>query len=358
MRKLLPLALALLLAPAAASAALSTAAYTRPGTLVAVDGARRLNLVCMGSGDVTVLFDAGAGNNASTWRLVQSEIAKVARACAYDRAGYGFSDAATRASDVNNTVDDLHRLIAKAPLKQPLVYVGHSIAGLYGAVLATRYPNDVAGVVLVDPSFADQYVRMLAAMPPAKRAGLKNAATGMIAGVSACLALAEKGALAHPQSKAEKDCIGPSDPRTGSALNDALLQQYASSKYLRANVSEFSSIAIASGVETVDKRQVDAAHITLDRKPLAILTQSALTPALPGLNEDEMKTIHAVWVAGHDRLAKLSTRGSNLVIANSGHYIQIDQPGAVIVAIRKIVGDVQRLSARVSRASAPPRGRP
>ncbi|OZB00524.1 MAG: hypothetical protein B7X67_20750, partial [Rhizobiales bacterium 39-66-18] len=68
------------------------ALYGKPGQLVDIDEGRRLNLVCQGSGSPTVIFEAGFGETSVTWRYVQGEIAKLTRACAYDRAGLGFSD--------------------------------------------------------------------------------------------------------------------------------------------------------------------------------------------------------------------------------------------------------------------------
>ena len=92
---------------AAASAANITpsAVYATPQQLVAVEGARRLNLYCIGSGNPTVVLDAGSGNSMATWRHVQAQIGETTRVCAYDRAGLGFSDAATRPSDLRNIVN-------------------------------------------------------------------------------------------------------------------------------------------------------------------------------------------------------------------------------------------------------------
>jgi pimeloyl-ACP methyl ester carboxylesterase len=113
--------------------------YTMPQRLVAVDGARRLNLYCIGSGEPTVVLEAGAGNSMMTWRHVQAEIAGFARVCAYDRAGLGYSDAATRPSSIANIVDDLHRLIAAAGITTPVVFVGHSLGGEAGLLFISTY---------------------------------------------------------------------------------------------------------------------------------------------------------------------------------------------------------------------------
>ena len=166
-KALAALALAVSLAPPSFAQTITpSSVYAAPQKLVAIDGARRLNLYCDGTGSPTVLLDAGARGSMMVWRYVQTEIAKLTRVCAYDRAGLGFSDAATRPSDISNMVDDLHRLVQAARVPVPFVYVGHSLAGMVAVLFVATYPDDIAGAVLVDPSFAGQMEAMEAAAPP------------------------------------------------------------------------------------------------------------------------------------------------------------------------------------------------
>jgi pimeloyl-ACP methyl ester carboxylesterase len=143
--------------------------YTHPQNMISVDGIRRLNMFCIGSGSPTVILDAGGGGSTMVWRHVQGQIATVTRVCAYDRAGLGFSDEQTRASDVLNAVDDLHRLLVAASIRLPIVYVGHSIAGLYGVMFNASFPHDIAGAVFVDPSFPHQNDVMIATFSTTQR---------------------------------------------------------------------------------------------------------------------------------------------------------------------------------------------
>jgi pimeloyl-ACP methyl ester carboxylesterase len=104
-----------------------------------------------------VLFDTGQGDSTLVWRLVQGEMAKVTQACAYDRAGIGFSDPRNGASDAKAIVADIHALLIAAKVKTPILYVAHSGSGLYGVLLEATHPHDLAGAVLVEPAFADQW---------------------------------------------------------------------------------------------------------------------------------------------------------------------------------------------------------
>ena len=83
-------------------------------------GGRRLNLICIGEGSPTVVFEQGLGSNLLHWQHVAGPVSKFARACFYDRAGHAFSNASGRAGDAANATDDLHNLLQRASVKPPL----------------------------------------------------------------------------------------------------------------------------------------------------------------------------------------------------------------------------------------------
>jgi pimeloyl-ACP methyl ester carboxylesterase len=316
--------------------------YAHPQQLVAIDGARHLNLFCMGKVEPTVMFESGAGDSMVVWRHVQGEVAKVTRACAYDRAGYGFSDAATRASDARNTVDDFHGLLGAAHIRTPIVYVGHSIAGLYGALFAATYPNDVAAIVFVDPSFPDQFQKMSASWPSAVTAQLFVQLGAQRAGWRACAELARKGALAAPATKAAKDCIstGDSPDTLDDTLRNTLTAQYSQPKNFETQISEYSSFTPQGDRPSADQVEVEAAKFGFGDKPLIVLTHSKPF-SLPGLTPAQIAAADKAWNEGHDVIASKSTRGSNTTVPNTGHYIEIDAPGAVIDGVKKVIAEVR-----------------
>lgn len=132
------------------------AAFPGPGEMVDV-GEHRLHLSCLGQGSPTVVLDGGLGYTSVEWSgWVQPEVAKHTRVCAYDRAGMGWSEPGPGSPNATQTADELHALLQEAGEEGPYVLVGHSIAGLYSRVYADRYPEEVAGMVLVDSSHPDQ----------------------------------------------------------------------------------------------------------------------------------------------------------------------------------------------------------
>jgi len=117
------------------------------------DGA--VEVVEHGTGDTTVVFESGLGNDWTPWEPVASEVAAQARTFAYSRPGYGRSAPSPQARDAAQIVQDLRALLAARGVAPPYVLVGHSFGGAYMELFAKAYPEDVEGVVLVDPRHRD-----------------------------------------------------------------------------------------------------------------------------------------------------------------------------------------------------------
>jgi pimeloyl-ACP methyl ester carboxylesterase len=151
-RAVIVLAICLLLGTVPAPLALAAR-----DAVIAVDG-QRLHVRIFGKAGPTVVFEAGLGNGASTWRKVAPAVSRFARVVLYDRAGLGRSlplsrpDAPITAAGVAASLRDLLR---QAGLVPPFILVGHSAGGLYVQMFARRYPGDVAGIVLIDAASAD-----------------------------------------------------------------------------------------------------------------------------------------------------------------------------------------------------------
>ena len=119
------------------------------GELVDV-GPYRLHLECTGTGAPTVILEPGGGASAATLGWIAPDVARHTTVCVYDRAGKGWSDAAQTAPDGAQTATDLHTLLERADVAGPYVLAGHSFGGLYVMRYAAQYPDEVAGMVLID----------------------------------------------------------------------------------------------------------------------------------------------------------------------------------------------------------------
>jgi pimeloyl-ACP methyl ester carboxylesterase len=130
-------------------------AGTMPGRLVDVGG-YRLHLACTGTGTPTVVLLNGLGETSPLWARINPSIAATTRVCTYDRAGQGWSDDSPHPADAINAATDLHRLLTAAGESGPFVLAGHSSGGVHALTYTHLYPNDVAGMALLDSASPHQ----------------------------------------------------------------------------------------------------------------------------------------------------------------------------------------------------------
>lgn len=126
-----------------------------PGKLYSV-GTHRLHLFCKGHGQPAVIFESGLGGIGLEWMEVLDRVATQARACYYDRAGYGWSEPGPLPRTAAREATELLHLIEVAPLRGPVVLVAHSFGGYVAQIFARRHPERIAGLVLVDSSHPAQ----------------------------------------------------------------------------------------------------------------------------------------------------------------------------------------------------------
>jgi pimeloyl-ACP methyl ester carboxylesterase len=128
---------------------LDATAYPMPGQLIDVGG-HRLHLHCTGSGSPTVVLEPGGGASSSDFAWIAPVVARDTTVCVYDRAGRGWSDPTDSPQDGIHIAADLHTLLERAHVPGPYVLAGHSFGGLYVQSFAAQFPDQVAGMVLLD----------------------------------------------------------------------------------------------------------------------------------------------------------------------------------------------------------------
>ncbi len=311
------------------------APYVHPQRLVTIAPGRRLNLFCTGHGKPVVILDAGLGGPTTAWASIQPAVSGFTEVCSYDRAGEGFSDPGPLPRDTNALVGDLHALLHAAGLSPPYVLVGHSIAGLDAVLFADRYRPELAGMVLVDPSFAHQQ-EILGRVP-----GVAKILSGDVANLNPCMDAAQAHRL--PTAPAQIDLCLDHDPTYSPALTKVLDQMALNPDHWTSLMSELASFRLVSGSPgpDVDTMELDHDARPLGGLPLVVLT-AANTNATWPLPAVQIATLDRLWMAGHDRVAALSSAGRNQLVPDTGHYIQIYQPQVVITAIREVVDKARR----------------
>jgi pimeloyl-ACP methyl ester carboxylesterase len=302
--------------------------YAAPQELIRLPDGRRMNLLCRGTGNPVVILEAGAGGSTLDWRRVQPGTAKIARTCAYDRAGMGFSDPGANPRTAESVLQDFVALMQAARIGPPYILVAHSLGSYFVRLYADHYPANVAGMVLVDPSVEYQDARFIAAVPSFAEILRKDDEMAR-----ACLRQAEAGTLTAT-SALFKDCTyGYSrDPAFSDALYEVQIKRRLSVSFRATLLSETHEM------DGTDSEQLAAGRRSYRDMPLIILTQAPeQADAYPDLTAAQVSVLNALWNHMHDELAALSSRGANRQVPNSGHYIQRDRPEVVMETIREVL---------------------
>jgi pimeloyl-ACP methyl ester carboxylesterase len=318
----------------AAAAQMSAGSPELPKKNLVDIGGRRLNIVCIGSGSPVVVFEDGANGHMLNWQQVQAPVSAMARACFYDRAGYGFSDPSPGPMTAEAVTDDLHALLHKAGIDAPVVLVGHALGGLYATLYADRFESQVAGLVLVDPSFAGQHLQER----NASRMRLDQAVYEKeLARLAACADLARHGKLSLVNPRG---CFRLVPGRTPDEIA-YLMAQYLKPFRYESVIRESKNFCwFGANAETVDGTEEAAAARPFDNMPLLVLT-AGIAPVFAGESKKTQELFSADWKAGHDRLARRSARGESVIVPGATHFMQGDKPEQVVDAIRKVIHEVR-----------------
>ncbi len=284
-------------------------------------GGHGLHLWIQGEGGPAVIMDSPVGAGCLGWSLVQPGVARFARTCSVDRPGYGWSDPVVGPRTCGRFVTDLHEALRKAGLPPPYVLVGASIGGMDARLFAFRYPNEVAGLVLVDPAHEDMFERM----PPSVRA--RSEATAPLRLFQAASRLGLMRLLDMPVDIAGMNVLKGGEQERARAIGlrtDAVDAIVAETRALPADVAELKAARVAAGPRPLGDR------------PVVVLTRKEDPPP-----QGDDATAYEAWVQLHAETARESSRGRQVVVVPSGHFIAVEQPDRVIAVIREVVMDVR-----------------
>jgi len=283
---------------------IDAAAHPMAGQLIDVGG-HRLHLNCTGSGSPTVVLEPGLGESSSVMGWIAPAVASDTRVCVYDRAGRGWSDAADGPQDGAQTAADLHTLLDRAHVPGPYVLAGHSFGGLYILTFAANYPDQVAGMVLLDST----------APSSAPAAATKIRSYDLLGRISALLPAVAHFGVARLVAQSS---YGTLPPRS----RDEARARTATASDVASFLNEFleGSIAVRQAASLVD----------FAGKPLIVITA--------GSGHDD------AWLAAQDKLAALSTNSRHRVVADATHaslVLNETDATAASQAIRDVVASVR-----------------
>ena len=296
-----------------------------PGRLIDVGGFR-LHVNDAGHGSPTVVFDAALGGSSLSWCVVQPEVAAWTRACSYDRAGLGWSDAGPWPRTVARSAAELHELLQRAEAPPPYVLVGHSFGTLVARMFAARYREDVKGLVLVEPAFPEDWVppsprewrRMRRAVRLCRYGALAarlRLTSTLISGDALSLARAAASFVSRRAFHREHDELISPIQKLPERERAQLRWMWTQPRFFRALASQIESIGLSA-------RELLEAGESLADMPLVVV--SATNP-------------HPHHVKMQEALVKASSAGRRIVAQSSGHWVPLDDPAAVVGAVRDVI---------------------
>jgi len=283
-------------------------AYPMPGQLIDVGG-HSLHLNCTGSGSPTVVLEPGAGEMSSNLGWITPAVARHTRVCAYDRAGRGWSEPADTPQDATQIATDLHTLLQRGHVPGPFVLAGHSFGGLYVLTFADRYPDEVAGMVLVDSTAPASATKPRAASPG------DGGSYDILGRVSALVSTSARFGLGRLYAQLASGSLPPQS-------QDEVDASTATAHNLRSTIDEY--------VQANTSMEEAASLGDFADKPLAVLTA--------GSGSD------AAHLASQNELATLSTNSVHRVIDGAVHEALVadeDAAATTAQAILDVVSSVR-----------------
>jgi pimeloyl-ACP methyl ester carboxylesterase len=253
-----------------------------------------LHLSCTGVGSPLVILEAGAGRGADDWAKVQPTVGKLTQVCSYDRHPGHCCD---------QLIDDLRSALRETSFPPPYVLVGHSLGGLYVRRFVDRFPDDVSGLVLVDSADEKQLTGIIAP-------GLKPE-------------LYRPGAMSDSEIHAFFQDLGQRMMPAGAVGESAR----------KFDSEDSGEIRMARFYRQIAADRHDSMY---SEKPLIVLT-AGQAPALPRFSAEQRAQLEEDHRILQTRMKLLSINSKQVLVQNSGHYVQVDRPDAVITAIRDVV---------------------
>ncbi len=294
--------------------------FPAPGTMIDIGG-YRLHLHSSGEDGPSVILDAGMGSYSMDWALVQPEVAKFAHVYSFDRAGCGWSDERPNAATTSTSqtiVEELHTLLSKAGVPGPYILVGHSFGGMNARLFASKYPNEVAGIVLVDAGHEDIHVYM----PP------NPIEKAMESALSRNLIL-----LASYVGLGRLFCNLPSAKKSLQNFPEEVQKVYlvkrVTAKAIKALLAEATDFKESC-------QQLKQNGGLLGDKPLIVITAAKNLTTESGLSQEFIDKSAKAWKILQQDLVTKSSNGKQIFAENSGHMIPYEQPQIIVDAIREI----------------------
>lgn len=298
--------------------------YTTHGRWVDIEQGQKLYVVEKGAGGPAVLFEAGIAATNLNWHHIQENVARFTFTASYDRSGLGWSSPCRTVRTPSNITAELHAMLQSAGIKPPYILVGHSFGGLVLRRYAVNHPENVAGVVLIDPMRCEEWPplnpdkqhmidrgkRLSSCAIPIAHFGLTRLAVTRLLGRSGKLS----GHLAGATGAGGRHVLRRVTEEVGKMPKE--VWPIVAAHWSRPAFY----VGMQRHVEAVPHSVREMENIEPIREiPVLVLTPGKSTPL------------------SQECLDKIGDRVQQVIATESAHWIHLDEPELVINAIRDMV---------------------
>lgn len=288
--------------------------YKMDGQLISV-GNHRLMVNTTGYGNYAAVLLGDTGSAINQWDKVKEGLSKEMKVFTYDRSGFGWSDSPESYADISKTADILRVALFKTGMPRPYILVAHGYGGLIATKYAEKYPEDVAGIVLVDSLMESQvktqdYQKSI-------ESEIKKYNAEKIASYFGIMRLGYKTKLLSNDSGYLS--------KLSQEQRDLYNCQRGSAKYYKAYLADLNNIKNYS--------ENTQASNALKKKYLVVITSN---------QEYDDAAQNSEYISQQKKLLSMSKKSQQILVKGSGSYIQVDKPNAVVDAVNSIYQEVNR----------------
>jgi pimeloyl-ACP methyl ester carboxylesterase len=309
--------------------------FRAPGALVKLEN-RTVHVHQLGAGAPPIILEAGIAASSLSWSVLQPQLAQLTATYSYDRAGLGWSNSTGRHCNLSQLAGELHEWLRAVNIPRPYILAGHSYAAYILRVFACRFPNEIAGIILIDPLTPQEWIAPSRFQRwQIRRAVFFSRAGAVLSSVGVlrfCLWLLQRG-----NNRVPRGVLGS----FGAAASDTV----------KRILGEFAKLPPQT-VRLIRERWghpkfflVMARYIRNLPSCAAEVSRCEIPAHIPvtvisGAHQPPER------MAEHQAIAAHSERGRHIVADKSAHWIHLDQPRLIVEAARQMLSEVERSALR------------